>query len=579
MIYYKYGENGHVQYDWSHNIDHKIYQFFYQLVRPTNTEQLDILENELKNIFDVVFKDVNNIEKYNEQIMLLYKMVGHTRDIIYGKGERLLTYMLTFIWSLVDERLAYLLIDLMVKSPNIKDNIQGYGSWSDIKRFSQYIYDRTNKLDHNLINYMVNIANKQLKIDKQNMLNNNPISLAAKWLPRKSKNNKKYDWLHEKLAYNMFSHYFKNIPKNKIYKAEKKAEMNYRKLLSSLNNYLGTVETKLNNNWKDIDFNKIPSLALNKYYNSLLNINKTNNIKYNTCDRIECSELFKKHIDNNNKLNASKLSIYTLIKDIINNKLWYVSKNNHKRKLIIQQWKEYNKYNHNTYNNFIPILDVSYENDDMNSIKLFTAIGIGIKISEYNSEDFKNRLILFGSKSKWIVFNQKMDLIDKVFLIYSNIIGTNPNFYSSCQLILDTAFRDNIHPKHLQNITLIILSNMQVDNNCPAFLYRRTNSLYDNIVMMFENIGNNTIYRKPYPIPKIIFWNLDITDGFPCHPTDYNCSMLSGYNENIIQISLDNLKKNNTYNTKTNTPRLVIKKILSHHRYYPLEKYINTIIN
>ena len=126
MIYYKYGENGHIQYDWSHNIDHKIYQFFYQLVRPTNTEQLDILENELKNIFDVVFKDVNNIEKYNEQIMLLYKMVGHTRDIIYGKGERLLTYMLTFIWSLVDERLAYLLIDLMVKSPNIKDNIQDW---------------------------------------------------------------------------------------------------------------------------------------------------------------------------------------------------------------------------------------------------------------------------------------------------------------------------------------------------------------------------------------------------------------------------------------------------------------------
>ena len=59
----------------------------------------------------------------------------------------------------------------------------------------------------------------------------------------------------------MFSHYFKNIPKNKIYKAEKKAEMNYRKLLSSLNNYLEQVETKLNNNWKDIDFNKIPSLA------------------------------------------------------------------------------------------------------------------------------------------------------------------------------------------------------------------------------------------------------------------------------------------------------------------------------
>ena len=53
-----------------------------------------------------------------------------------------------------------------------------------------------------------------------------------------------------------------------------------------------------------------------------LNINKSNNVKYNTCDRIECSELFKKHIDNNNKLNASKLSIYTLIKDIINNKLW-----------------------------------------------------------------------------------------------------------------------------------------------------------------------------------------------------------------------------------------------------------------
>ena len=39
--------------------------------------------------------------------------ISDTRDLIYGKGERLLSYMLTFTWSLVDERLGYLLIDLI----------------------------------------------------------------------------------------------------------------------------------------------------------------------------------------------------------------------------------------------------------------------------------------------------------------------------------------------------------------------------------------------------------------------------------------------------------------------------------
>ena len=142
--------------------------------------------------------------------------------------------------------------------------------------------------------------------------------------------------------------------------------------------------------------------------------------------------------------------------------------------------------------------------------------------------------------------------------------------YKSCRLILDTLTTNYINPKELKNLTIAIFSNMQINDNCPIYVFKSTNVLYNNIKSMFINIGvNNTYNKSPYPIPHILFWNLEAGNGFPCAVNTYNSTMLSGYNDNLLKYLT---YKKSKYHLKYLTPKDMINEILSNHRYYFLEK-------
>ena len=83
------GENGHVEYDWSHNISEKIVQFDFQCLR---TDEAGV--NALASILDQLLIDLSfiQIDETKEQsrrasLVNLYKIIGKTRDIEGGKGE------------------------------------------------------------------------------------------------------------------------------------------------------------------------------------------------------------------------------------------------------------------------------------------------------------------------------------------------------------------------------------------------------------------------------------------------------------------------------------------------------------
>ena len=69
----------------------------------------------------------------------LYKLIAQTRDIIKGKGEYNLSYMLLSEWLLLgDEYIPdiYKVLDLFVDI----ENEHPYGSWKDLKYFCHYIF-------------------------------------------------------------------------------------------------------------------------------------------------------------------------------------------------------------------------------------------------------------------------------------------------------------------------------------------------------------------------------------------------------------------------------------------------------
>ena len=74
----QYGENNHIEYQWSNIQQEKILQISFQIVRTDDSNK----KEELTNKFMECFMNGNNEDK-----IILLKLLAHTRDIENGKGE------------------------------------------------------------------------------------------------------------------------------------------------------------------------------------------------------------------------------------------------------------------------------------------------------------------------------------------------------------------------------------------------------------------------------------------------------------------------------------------------------------
>ena len=117
---------GSIEYTWSVDKKEKIAQFYYQGVR-TDEEGVDTLRKILTSILKDSYYEIDFA-----YLELLYRMIGSTRDIVMGKGERTLSYMMIDTWYDYYPIFATHALDTFVKSFN---NQVPYGSWKDIKYF------------------------------------------------------------------------------------------------------------------------------------------------------------------------------------------------------------------------------------------------------------------------------------------------------------------------------------------------------------------------------------------------------------------------------------------------------------
>ena len=131
------GENGHIEYGWSNNIREKICQFAFQLNRTDENGVLNlrtILRDMIINITTRLYvANVVEREVLSAYLSLLYKLIGHTRDIIDGKGEYTLTYMMIHTWYEFYPTLAFFALKCLVDLDDPK--LHQYGSWKDLKYF------------------------------------------------------------------------------------------------------------------------------------------------------------------------------------------------------------------------------------------------------------------------------------------------------------------------------------------------------------------------------------------------------------------------------------------------------------
>lgn len=529
-----FGEKTNIEYKWGADIKENILYFFFQLVRD---QDMTDLENRL---FQLLSEIKTKPHKYQEELIVLYKILCHTRDIRCGRGEMDLSYMQLYIWFCFDADLAYFALQQFVWGPK-------YGSWKDIKKICLFVKQKTNDENHPLIEYACNIMIVQLKHDLLKIHENESISLAGKWAPREK--NRKYKWLYSKLATQMypeFSKTAKNISSKQA--ALRKAKMFFRKDLSLLNKYLFTTENIMCNfSWSYIYPSLVPSNALYKYRLALQNKTKDNKIRRNTPDRHMCAGYLQYYIENTS-IKQSTVPLATLVKgaqdcvtDIDSN-------------IINSLWNAQKKIHH-FKQNLLAIVDLSSSMERNNNAPLYTAIALGIRASELAVGAFHDRLFVFSACPTWIKFDAKMTFVDKVNIILSASRGLNSNLKPVLETLIDAFCKTEGDKTTIKDLDLCVFSDMQIDQFSKRVIY----TLSENIKKIFIKNGFKTL-------PRLILWNMRKTSGFPARSNDRRVVLLSGYTDKMFKLLM---------------PAATVRKQLKkrHHSSYPSWSILQRCVN
>lgn len=532
------GENGHAEYGWSNSIRERILQFSFQLTRTDERglQRLAVVLNDilssLKAQYILFEKNSPSFVVVTEYLILLYKMIGQTRDIVDGKGECSLTYMMIYTWYNFYPELAFHSIKCLVDFGDDGKTHQ-YGSWKDIKYFCDYCRKQGYLVEHPLIQYAISIVNTQIISDYANLISNlDEISLAGKWVPREKSG--KFGWMYQALACNYFPRYIETSSEKSKPAAILKCKAEYRKVLSSLNRKIDTLQVKqCERVWTEIDFKKVTSVSLSKQRKAFLNVTKKGDPRFpDNEDRVECAKHFNEHIQKavrgEVEIKGKRVGLENFTKqalDLIGNQHFpsFVAES----QLLNSQWRD-NSSQTGALENMIAMVDVS---GSMDGDPLNAAIALGIRVAEKSK--LGKRVMTFSLLPKWVNLEGQGDFTSMVQTLKHAEWGMNTNFDAALNMILDAIVESQMEPEDVERLTLAIFSDMQMD--CADSTNYDKNVLFDRITTKYAEAGMR-VKGKPYKPPHILFWNLRSTSGFPTLSSQQNASMMSGFSPAMLNL-------------------------------------------
>jgi hypothetical protein len=546
------GEKGSIEYTWSNSIRERILQLSFQLTRSRDKETIYNLANQTDKLLRDISLEYTNTtiskEEYIEYMSLLYRMIGHTRDIIEGKGEYALAYMLLGVWHTHYPELAKFALKHFVIPPDDTTDFHPYGSWKDIK----YLYNYN--ISASLIDYGSTLLIEQLRAD---VVSENP-SLAAKWVPREKS---QFGHLFNDLAFEYFSDYIKTAKSDDAKRrAHIKAKMDFRKIISSLNKKLDTVQIKqCGLNWANIDPENQTSITMHKQKKAFLNVDNRGNQRKENEDRICCAIKFREFAQKASKGEVVVKGKRVGLNDFTKEALDLCSrKDSDEAALLNAQWLDNSKQT-GALGKMIAMVDVSgsMSGDPMNA-----AIALGIRVAEKSI--LGKRVLTFSASPSWVNLTNTNNFIEMVDLVRRADWGMNTNFDAALKMILDAIISQKLKPEDVEDMVLVIFSDMQMDQ-----ADQKSNSLMEKIEKQYEDAGKR-IWNKPFKPPHILFWNLRATSGFPTLSSQKNCSMMSGFSPALLNMFCEE----GLNALQSCTPWSLFVKSLENERYKVLDKFI-----
>jgi len=535
----QYGENNHIEYNWSNIQQEEILQISFQLVRSSDENR----KNELANKFMECFKRGDVEDK-----RMLLKLLAHTRDIENGKGEYNIPHIILRELYKYDKTLAVNVLKIFV---GLESNEKPLGSWKDVK----YFLNELSETEVAPVQTM-KLVNSQLRLDNANMILKKECSLVAKWIPREKSS--KFGWINKELAKDYFEEYGSS-EHGWCDSAVRKAKTHYRKLVSSINKYIDTTQIKqCSSSWKSINFDKVTSITMMKQKGAFLN-----NKNKESVDRINCKENMLKYIqdvkDGKSEVKGRKTSMIDFIKQALS------VENPDERFIINEAWKNNGK-DTKSLDNMIAMVDTSGSMECENGNPLYSAMGLGIRISEKSK--LGKRVMTFNSKPEWVNLEECKDFVDEVVKVRDAGWGMNTNFHKAMDMILDVIIKNKIPAEDVENIVLTVLSDMQFDS-----AHTKSSPFNSSVRQILSDKFHEAGVRvcgKGYKVPHILFWNLRSTNGFPELSYQDNVTMLSGYSpmllNSFVEVGMTALKEL--------TPWNMLVKMLEKERYNEIGELI-----
>ena len=419
---------------------------------------------------------------------------------------------------------------------------------------------------HPVIAYLASTYGARIMSDYANIAHNTSggtsprISLAGKWAPRAS--SKLFAPLRTLLFATAVpeSELWKETAlakqsKDSLKKAELKIDTVYRQRLSAINKALETVQVKqCEKKWATIDFDKhVTSVTLARQKKAFAkkgsnaDAARSGDHEEQDIDRVQCAENFAAFMERvktgTSTAKGKKVAVTDFVKEALRisqatafgNRANDEEQNEliNEKALLDGQWDDKGT-TISQLDDFVAMVDVSGSMECDGNYPMNTAIGLGIRIAEKSR--LGNRVMTFSDRPSWVNLADTPSFTDRVAVVKQAPWGGSTDFYRAFKLILDAVATAKLTPAEVAKLTFVILSDMQMneaDSHASGSIGGGRAALFTRIADEFANAGKR-ICGEPYPVPKMVFWNLRTTQGFPTSTSDENAIMVSGGSDVIL---------------------------------------------
>jgi hypothetical protein len=560
----QYGQKGAIEYGWSNDIREKVLQFSGQIVR-SNPERIEEMADKLRELLRrLSLKDSQAIlleAERKELLVVLYKLIGLTRDMVDGKGEYALAYMQVFVWYEFYPTLANFALEKFV----LLDKEHPYGSWKDMKYFCNYVIDKTNNEEHPLVEYACDLIIRQIHLDLEST-NVTSKSLVGKWVPREKCH--KFGWLFIILAGKYFSHYLDTAKTHdQRVKAFSKCKMEFRKICSGLNKELDTVQIKqCAKVWSSIDHSKTTSITNSRQKKAFLNVNKKGEQRSQEYDRVACAENYKNRIQAavsgaGPEIKGKRVGLDDFAKEAMKLCCQFSGGSVQLEKdALNSQWRDNSKLT-GALGEMIAVVDTSGSMTSAGAI--YPALSLGIRVAEKSK--LGKRVITFSANPTWHNLEGIDNYVDCVKELQKASWGMTTDFLKMFDMILNAIIEKKLTPVDAKGFVLAVFSDMQFD----AAAGGNMDTIYEVMTKKYAEAGQR-LHGEPFELPHLLFWNMSAGNGFPVMSTFKNTTFVSGYNPSQLNLfcekGLDFLS--------TMTPWSMLVQSIDKPRYKCLEQQI-----